>query len=150
MSLFKRRKATLLLTFSIQLTAIILSFFVPPLFRNSPSCPNSALQEPHQLAKKVINVGFPSKFDLVTFFPRIGVAFIKIFFISFERVRELAVAELVIVKIQVVLNISKNKRYLSLMILLSLVLPVRLSVFSFLYFNIFVGKSSLFCLNKSS
>ena len=150
MSLFKRRKAILLLTFSIQLTAIILSFFVPPLFRNSPSCTNSDLQEPHQLAKKVINIGFPSKFDLVTFFPRIGVAFIKIFFISFERLRELAVAELVIVKIQVVPSISKNKRYLSLMVLLSLVLPVRLSVFSFLYLNIFLGKSSLFCLNNSS
>ena len=79
----------------------------------------------------MINVAFPLKFDPVTFFPRIGVAFIKIFFISFERVRELAVAALVILKIEVVLNISKNKRYLSLMVLISLVCPVRLSVFSF-------------------
>jgi hypothetical protein len=98
----------------------------------------------------VINVAFPSKLDPVTFFPRIGVAFIKIFFISFERVRELAVAALVILKIEVALNISENKRYLILIVLLSVDCPVRLSVLSFLYLNIFVGKSSLFCLSKSS
>ena len=84
----------------------------------------------------MINVGFSSKFDPVTFFPRIGVAFIKIFFISFERVRVLAVAALVILKIEVVLNISKDKRYRSFMVLLSLVRRVHLSV------SICFGKST--------